>query len=438
MRTLPEILLLAVVTLPGVSCVQFKAKPLSAATSAAAFEGRTLADAGLQNRTLTLENLAPAALKLHPEIATAKAEAEAVKAAAKTAATRPNPSASFIPTRVANPAAGDSPWLAGFTLDIPIETAGKRSRRMEHARELANAAVLRVAEASWKVRVKLRKAWLDLFAAERRSELLAAQLKSQEESVRLLESSVQAGESSRRELMQSRLLMIQSRLLAGGAKKSAAEARADLASALGIPAAALTPARFDFRSLENPARELATKRLRQGAFTQRSDVLAALADYAAAEAALRLEIAKQLPDVHLGPGYEFDQGLNKWSLGFTVPLPLFDRNRGPIAEAEAKRTAAAAKFHALEAKISGELDHALASYRGALEKLSTADELTADTKKQLDSAEAVIKAGEGGRLALLTAQVEHNAAALGRLDALIEAQQALGTLEDAAQTVLAR
>lgn len=438
MRSLLQITLFAAASLSLASCVHFSAKPLSAAKSAAAFEGRTLADAGLQNKTLTLENLAPAAMKLHPEIAVAKAEAESAKAAMGTAATRPNPSASFIPTRVANPANGESPWLAGFTLDIPIETAGKRGRRMEHARELANAAALRVAEASWKVRVKLRKAWLDLFAAERRSELLAAQLKSQEESVKLLESSVQAGESSRRELMQSRLLMIQSRLLAGGAKKSAAEGHADLAAALGVPAAAVNDVHFDFKSVENPARELATKRLREGAFTQRSDVLAALADYAATESALRLEIAKQYPDIHLGPGYEFDQGLNKWSLGFTVPLPVFDRNRGPIAEAESKRTTSAAKFHALEAKISGELDRALASYRGALEKLHTADELTTDSKKQLDSAEAVIKAGEGGRLALLTAQVEHNAASLGRLDALIEAQQALGTLEDAAQTVLAK
>jgi outer membrane protein TolC len=35
-------------------------------------------------------------------------------------------------------------------------------------------------------------------------------------------------------------------------------------------------------------------------------VLAALADYAASEAALRLEIAKQYPDIHLNPGYQLD------------------------------------------------------------------------------------------------------------------------------------
>jgi len=37
------------------------------------------------------------------------------------------------------------------------------------------------------------------------------------------------------------------------------------------------------------------------------DVLGALCRYAASQAALQLEIAKQYPDIHLQPGYEFDQ-----------------------------------------------------------------------------------------------------------------------------------
>ena len=38
------------------------------------------------------------------------------------------------------------------------------------------------------------------------------------------------------------------------------------------------------------------------------------------EAALRLEIAKQYPDVHLNPGYQFDTGENKWALGVGLTL----------------------------------------------------------------------------------------------------------------------
>ena len=41
------------------------------------------------------------------------------------------------------------------------------------------------------------------------------------------------------------------------------------------------------------------------------------------------------PDVHLNPGYQFDQGDNKWSIGLTFDLPILNQNQGPIAEAKA-------------------------------------------------------------------------------------------------------
>ena len=53
--------------------------------------------------------------------------------------------------------------------------------------------------------------------------------------------------------------------------------------------------------------------------------------------------------------------------------------------------------------------------------------------KQLESVEALVKAGEGDRLSSLSAQVESSAAELDRLETEIETQQALGALDDAAQ-----
>ena len=50
--------------------------------------------------------------------------------------------------------------------------------------------------------------------------------------------------------------------------------------------------------------------------------------------------------------------------------------------------------------------------------------------KQLESAEVLVKAGEGDRLSSLSAQVESSAAELGRLEAEIETQQALGALKE--------
>ena len=94
----------------------------------------------------------------------------------------------------------------------------------------------------------------------------------------------------------------------------------------------------------------------------RPDILASLSEYAAAQSAVQLEIAKQYPDVHLGPGYEYDQGQNKWALGLSVELPVRNRNQGPIAEAQAKREEAAARFIDLQARVIAEIDRALATH----------------------------------------------------------------------------
>ena len=415
---------------------KFEPVPLSAQDTAAILQQRTLSSLGIDPRQpVAFSALAQAAMTHHPEVELARREADEARAAILSAGARPNPTVNLLPTRV-TPQKMTSPWLASFSLDFPIETAGKRCKRVLQAQQQANAAALRVADTAWQVRAKLRTAWLDLFAAEQRASLLATQLATQEQMVEALDARLKAGESSRGEMMQSRLLLNQTRLLASGAKKSAAEGRSGLASAIGVPAAQLASARFHFAPAMNPRKNLKPSQLRCSAYLERPDVLAALSDYAAAEATLRLEIAKQYPDLRLGPGYEFDQGLNKWSLGFSLTLPVFDRNQGPIAEAEAKRATSAARFQVLEARVAGDLDRALASYRGALEKLQVAGETVTDATNQRDAAQRLLQGGEGDRLSVLAAQVELDAALAGRLDVLVEVQQALAGIEDATRTAL--
>jgi len=166
----------------------------------------------------------------------------------------------------------------------------------------------------------------------------------------------------------------------------------------------------------------------------RTDILGALAEYAAAEATLRLEIAKQYPDLHLNPGYQFDQGADKWSLGIGIDLPVFNHNQGPVAEAEAQRAAAAARFVALQSKVIGEIDRTVATFQIARENLATLESLATAQRQQAASAEAQFKAGAIERIDFLTAQSEAAATELTRLDALVKVQQDFGNLEDALQS----
>jgi outer membrane protein TolC len=145
-------------------------------------------------------------------------------------------------------------------------------------------------------------------------------------------------------------------------------------------------------------------------------------------------VAKQYPDVHLNPGYQLDTGVSKWTPGLTIALPILNQNKGPIAEAEAKRKEAAVKFNAVQATVLAECDRAVASVRAARAKLAVADELLATQEKQVASEQRLFAAGEGDKLSLLSAQVERATTLTSRLDALIELQSAVGALEEATQT----
>jgi cobalt-zinc-cadmium efflux system outer membrane protein len=168
----------------------------------------------------------------------------------------------------------------------------------------------------------------------------------------------------------------------------------------------------------------------------RSDILAALAEYEASQKALQLEVRRQYPDISLGPGYQLDQTDSKWTLLLSLDLPLLNRNQGPIAEAKALREEAAARFLALQSKVLGEVENAVASAHAALAQVRAADTLLDALGRQEATARAAYGAGEISRLDLLGLQAEAVATALARLDALSRAQAAVGDLEDAMQTPL--
>jgi outer membrane protein TolC len=165
----------------------------------------------------------------------------------------------------------------------------------------------------------------------------------------------------------------------------------------------------------------------------RADILAGLSDYAAAEAALQLEIARQYPDIHLNPGYQFDQGDNIWTLGITFELPVINHNQGPIAEAKARRNQAAAQFDALQAKVLAEIDRAVEAFHATERSVALLHSLADDQAKSRDAIEAQVKAGAAAPLDLLNAQLEFAVTQAGQLEGRVKMQQAIAALEDAAQ-----
>ena len=445
-------------------CARFEPKPISPAQTAAELESRSLTNAALKTFLETnlhrafpdwpatafdFDLLTLAAFYYHPDLAVAWAQWAVAQAGNKTAGGRPNPTLSLVPGY--DTAGGlASPWFPAVSLDVPIETAGKRGKRIAAAKHLSEAARLNLATVAWKVRSDLRSSLLVFSAAQRREALLEKQISVQEKIVALLDQQIQAGAIAGSEAAAPHIALQKLRLDFAAAQSQRAEARARVAEAIGVPLGALGDADgarlSSAAAVTNPggaaaedsrAPDLTTAEIRRAALRGRTDILGALAEYAAAQANLQLEIAKQYPDVHLNPGYQFDLGENKWSLGLSFDLPILNQNQGPIAEAAARREEAAAKFNAVQFKVLAEIERAVEVFRVSEKNSATLRALAETQAKQRAAVESQFNAGALERLDWLNAQFESVNADLLQLDARAKLQAAAAALEDAVQRPLA-
>lgn len=441
---------LATATVAVAGCASFTPKPIEPAVTAASLEQRTLTDARLaqfvaevlpdrppSSVTWDVSTLTLAALYFHPDMEVSRAKLALARAGVKTAGQIPNPTLSFNPG--VYPALIDaSQWTIGLIVNLVLETAGKRGKRVEMARNLVEAARQDVATAAWQVRGGVRSTLLDLWAAEGRRKLVERRQTVQAEIVALLERRFAAGDASSLDVARERIALSQARLSLRDSERQAADARARLATAIGVPVRALDAVTLSLAAFDNPVGipdgvELQGNALRRRALQERTDVLGLLAEYEASQSGLRLQVAKQYPDLTVGPGYTYDQGDDLYSLNLQVELPIFNQNQGPIAEAEARRKEAAARFIALQAKVIGEIDRARALYLAAVRSVATADTLIRDQTRHRQQIERSFRLGETDRLAPLTSSVEQAVVDLARFEAVVQQREALAQLEDALQ-----
>ncbi|HUS35431.1 MAG TPA: TolC family protein [Verrucomicrobiae bacterium] len=434
--------LLATILLP-VGCARYQAKPLSLATAATAFDRRSLTNSDVQafvsarlTNQLTpitnwnLDALTLAAAFYHPSLQLARAQADTAAAGKLTAAARPNPTVSFSPGYNFSAVSPANPWIPGATLEIPIETAGKRGKRILEAQQLALAAQFTVTSTAWQIRSNIHLALIELSAARERDRLVSEQISHQSALLRLLEQRLTAGAIAANELLPIQIAQARFQSDLAAARASSVQSRAHLADAIGIPIANLPALELHDESLA-PFEDIAA--LRASALQHRADLLAALARYEAAQAALQLEIAKQYPDIRIGSGYQWDQGEHKWNMLLSLELPVLNRNQGPIAQAEARRTERAIEVIDAQARAINEIDRAIASIQSATSEAARARDTLQTVQKQSQAVRERLAAGAADQSEVASAAIEETAAALVALDSNTRALAAQAQLEAALQ-----
>jgi outer membrane protein, heavy metal efflux system len=418
---------------PEVSASQFDARAIDTPPLREYLESKGVSEWPVRN--WGLHELTLLAFYHHPEIEAARARAAVARAQEFSARQPLNPRLD-IGSEHHSVTDGKSPWTLKFYLDIPIITSGKREIQLEQAGYAAKTAELNAGSVAWKVRSNLRSRLLDYFAAHEESQLLNRESAGRNEVLQLLEKRVQFGMIAQHESAVARERLLDSTLRATRKEAEAEEARTALADAVGMPAQAVRGLAL---ALDNFREAIAVDDLaaaRREALINRLDVRRSLLEYAVAEAALELEIARQYPDFNLKPGYEWDQEDNVWALAVSLILPLLHKNEGPILEAREKRELKAREFTALQAQIIAQTEAAALRYENARAEFVKAEELTRSAQEQGARVKRRFDAGDADRLDWVNARLQTTFAEQAKLAAAIRLQRARSALEDTLQRPL--
>jgi cobalt-zinc-cadmium efflux system outer membrane protein len=374
-----------------------------------------------------------AMLYFNQAIAEGRAAVKVATAGRRTARERPNPSVALL-AEYANQHDRAPLWLWALTPDWPLDVGTKRAARIAAADLTAQQARYDFLEVAWKERIALRRAVVDLLMTEREVTLLEKVQADREAQLEMARRRLEAGAAARGDL--DRLVgdAVTDEQRLHDARRRASGSRSALAATIGVPLAAVDSIQLTWDRLDDPGDidQAQVQRWRQEALLARADVHSTVVGYSVAEEALRLEVAKQYPEVHVGPALTWDHGVHRLQFNLSMALPILNQNAGAIGEAEARREQAGARLEGTVDTAYQEIDEAIRQWRLALERLADARGPVYDAAQHIYAeVERGFEAGSNDRTELVAARVAQSLAELQVLDAVRTAQEALAMLEDA-------
>lgn len=322
------------------------------------------------------------ALTANGELAAARLAVERARGKLAQAGLRPNPSLSveYATGQLTN-SVGDRATSVGVS--VPFELGGKRQRRVDLARIELEAAEADVADRVRRLTGDVLAAYADVLAAVREVQVIDDLTSIDTRTANVVEVRVTEGDTAPLEL---NLLKVELDRLR--ARRRLAEGRVQSGMTRLKVLAGLTldgPLRLrgDIVVPDLPEAPGALEAAIDRALAARPDVKFARLAEEAAQAGVNLTRAQAVPDMSVGARYTTDRRLlppqatlipdqsKTLSLTVTVGLPIFNRNQGNKAEAEAIVTQARHRREFAEQVVRAEVMSAFARHEAAVAALST-------------------------------------------------------------------
>jgi cobalt-zinc-cadmium efflux system outer membrane protein len=306
---------------------------------------------------LTLRDALSLALERNPELAAFGKERFATEGALLQAGALPNPVLDISGDNLGNARkaeAGDR----STTIQIGqlIELGGKRAARLRAAEASLDLAGWDYEAKRIEIVSLVAQRFVDVLAAQQRQTLAAEAAALTAEVSDAVTRRVQAGKVSPVEETKARLTQASAEVELEQARREGIAARNALGVLWANPSPGFEKAIGDLeKTLSLPAYEQLAERVRDN-----PDLARWSSEIERRRAGVDAERAKLVPDVTVTAGVtrfsQFDD--HAYIVGISVPLPLFNRNRGGILEASRRLDKASDELRAAEGRVLTELSRA--------------------------------------------------------------------------------
>ena len=383
--------------------------------------------ASVQAETLSLHRALELADQQHPILRAATATIDVAQAGILTAQGRPNPEAGVIAGKqTGQPPGQPSNVVPFYTLQQQLELGTLRPSRIQLAERGKDSSQFSFSETRHAVLAQVRRTF---YQAMRRSGEIGIAV----ENLRLVEDlrnrirvRVEVGEIGRLELIRAEAEVAAARALASSAEL-------ELVIALGhVRAAVGGPLETDLQlegSLDPPPTLPTLEEIRRQALDHHPALALARSEVRRAEARLNYENALKRPQPSLRT--EVDMSSPSYRFGVVLPLPVFNKRQGPIAEATAAIREASAVAQARQIEVLSALESAYGRYGVAGQQVEAFEKgLLQGAEEALRAAQAAYQLGERGILEVLDAQRLLRTVRQNFLNAQYDRQAALIDLDE--------
>jgi outer membrane protein, heavy metal efflux system len=374
---------------------------------------------------LTLGEIEQLALSFNPTLAEAAARVRAARGEQLQVGLPPNPTVGYVANEVGNEGAGGQQgvivgqeFIRGNKLGLNRVVAAREAERREQEFAAQEQRVL----------TDVRIAFFEAYLAQQRVELSRRLQSVGDQSVAAARALLEAQEGRRTDLLQAEIEGQRATADVAQAESALQGAWRRLAALVGQHEMAVQPLAADVQVLRWSAGYDET--LAQ-LMTQSPKVAEARAEVDRARAALARACAEPIPDVTAQAAVQYDDATDDTiaSTQITLPLPLWNRNQGGIAQRQAELTAARRRLEATERRLQHDLAQEYQRYETALARAETIRTGILDRAEQnLNLLAEGYRAGELGFLDLLTAQRTYFQVNLEYLSALGDLNQSVQML----------